>query len=106
VSLGTAPGQVLGQLYELADERDLPVEARGEDGGLSWRLRARPPAARAAAGGGAWPATQVPPADLLPRQYTRPTPYLFSDDEVVALMRAAVRMRHRPAALTYQTLTV
>jgi integrase len=41
VSLGTAPGQVLGQLYELADARDLPVEARGEDGGLSWRLRAR-----------------------------------------------------------------
>ncbi len=50
------------------------------------------------------PAHQVPPADLLPRQYTRPAPYLFSDDEVIALMRAAGRMRHGPAALTYQTL--
>jgi len=50
------------------------------------------------------PVHQVPPADLLPRQYTRPTPYLFSDDEVIALMQAAGRMRHGPAALTYQTL--
>jgi integrase/recombinase XerD len=50
------------------------------------------------------PVHQVPPADLLPRHYVRPTPYLFSDDEVVALMRAAGRMRHGPAALTYQTL--
>jgi integrase/recombinase XerD len=50
------------------------------------------------------PVHQVPSADLLPRQYTRPAPYLFSDDEVTALMRAAGRMRHGPAALTYQTL--
>jgi len=50
------------------------------------------------------PGHQVPPADLLPRQYTRPAPYLFSEDEVAALMRAAGRMRHGPAALTYQTL--
>jgi integrase len=50
------------------------------------------------------PVHQVPPADLLPRHYTRPTPYLFSDGEVIALMRAAGRMRHGPAALTYQTL--
>jgi integrase/recombinase XerD len=50
------------------------------------------------------PVHQVPPADLLPRQYTRPAPYLFSDDAVIALIRAAGRMRHGPAALTYQTL--
>ncbi len=50
------------------------------------------------------PGHQVPPADLLPRQYTRPAPYLFSEDEIAALMRAAGRMRHGPAALTYQTL--
>jgi integrase/recombinase XerD len=50
------------------------------------------------------PVHQVPPADLLPRHYMRPPPYLFSDDEVIALMRAAGRMRHGPAALTYQTL--
>jgi NaMN:DMB phosphoribosyltransferase len=41
VSAGAAPGLVLAQLYELADERDLPAEARGEEVGLSWRLRAR-----------------------------------------------------------------
>jgi len=41
VSVGAAPGRVLAQIYELADERDLPAEARGEDGGMSWRLRAR-----------------------------------------------------------------
>jgi integrase/recombinase XerD len=50
------------------------------------------------------PGHQVPPADLLPRQYTRPVPYLFSEEEVAALMRAAGRMRHGPAALTYQAL--
>ena len=37
VDRGDAPAQVLGQLYELADSRDLPAEARGEDG--AWRLR-------------------------------------------------------------------
>jgi integrase len=50
------------------------------------------------------PVHQVPLADLLPRQYTRPAPYLFSDEEVAALMRAAGRMRYGRAALTYQTL--
>ncbi len=50
------------------------------------------------------PVHQVPPADLLPRQYIRPTPFLFSDDEVAALMRAAGRMRYHRAGLTYQTL--
>jgi site-specific recombinase XerD len=28
-------------LYEVADDRDLPVVARGEEAGMSWRLRAR-----------------------------------------------------------------
>ncbi|MFC9797257.1 tyrosine-type recombinase/integrase [Streptomyces sp. NPDC127584] len=41
VSVGEAPRHVLGQIYELADSRDLPVEAQGEDSGLSLRLRAR-----------------------------------------------------------------
>jgi site-specific recombinase XerD len=36
-----APPWVLGHLYELADTRDLPVEAQGEDGVLAYRLRAR-----------------------------------------------------------------
>lgn len=36
-----APGWVLGQIYELADSRDLPLEARDENVGLFYRLRAR-----------------------------------------------------------------
>jgi integrase/recombinase XerD len=39
VDQGEAPAQVLQQLYELADSRSLPAEARGEDG--AWRLRMR-----------------------------------------------------------------
>jgi integrase/recombinase XerD len=51
------------------------------------------------------PQHQVPPSDMLPRQYTRPAPYLFSDDEISALIRAAGRMRHGIAVTaTYQTL--
>lgn len=41
VSVGEAPRSVLGQLYELADSRDLPEEAKGEETGLYYRLRAR-----------------------------------------------------------------
>ena len=48
---------------------------------------------------------RVPPSDMLPRQYTRPAPYLFSDDEIAALIQAAGRMRHGPGVTaTYQTL--
>jgi integrase/recombinase XerD len=36
-----APPWVLGVIYDLADSRDLPLEAQGEDGGLFYRLRAR-----------------------------------------------------------------
>ncbi|MCB8908362.1 MULTISPECIES: site-specific integrase [unclassified Streptomyces] len=39
VSVSEAPRSLLGQIYELADSRDLPVQARGEDGGLFYRLR-------------------------------------------------------------------
>ncbi|PVC81582.1 recombinase XerD [Streptomyces sp. CS014] len=39
VSESEAPRSVLGQIYELADSRDLPAEAQGEDGGLFYRLR-------------------------------------------------------------------
>ena len=35
------PSWVLGHLYELADDRDLPLEARGEDSGLFYRMKAR-----------------------------------------------------------------
>jgi len=41
VDQGDAPGEVLRQLYELADSRSLPAEARGEDGAGRLRMRAR-----------------------------------------------------------------
>ena len=41
VSTGQADGHLLSQLYEVADDRDLPEAARGEEARMSWRLRAR-----------------------------------------------------------------
>jgi site-specific recombinase XerD len=41
VAEGTAGGHLVQVLYEVADDRDLPVAARGEDGGAGWRMRAR-----------------------------------------------------------------
>ncbi len=41
VDTGAAPGHLVPLLYELASERDLPLEAQREDGGMSWRMRAR-----------------------------------------------------------------
>jgi hypothetical protein len=41
VAVGEAAGHLVPLLFEVADDRDLPVEARGEDGRMAWRLRAR-----------------------------------------------------------------
>ena len=41
VSAGQMDGHLLSVLYEVADDRDLPETARGGDGRMSWRLRAR-----------------------------------------------------------------
>jgi integrase len=49
------------------------------------------------------PATQVPPADLLPARTRRTTPYLYSEADITALMGAAGRMRSPLAAATMQT---
>src|ERR1019366_5345617 len=38
---GMAPGYLVPMLYEAADDRDLPGAPRSEDGGMSWRMRAR-----------------------------------------------------------------
>lgn len=38
---GQAPGHLVALLYEVADDRDLPEQARGDDAGMSWRMRAR-----------------------------------------------------------------
>lgn len=39
--------------------------------------------------------TEIPPAGLLPFHYQRPTPYLFSDDDIRALLLAALELRAR-----------
>ena len=41
VAAGQAAGDLVPLLYEVADDRDLPGEARAGDGRMSWRMRAR-----------------------------------------------------------------
>lgn len=41
VAEGNADGHLVSLLYELADDRDLPEAARGSEGRMSWRMRAR-----------------------------------------------------------------
>jgi site-specific recombinase XerD len=41
VNSGAAPARLMPLLYELADDADLPEEARREGGRIAWRLRAR-----------------------------------------------------------------
>jgi integrase/recombinase XerD len=41
VSTSQADGHLVSQLYEVADDRDLPEAARSGDGLMSWRMRAR-----------------------------------------------------------------
>lgn len=42
VTNGQAPARLMPLIYELADDRDLPASARGEDEGrMMWRMRAR-----------------------------------------------------------------
>jgi len=41
VNSGVAPARLMPLLYELADDADLPEEARREGGRIAWRLRAR-----------------------------------------------------------------
>lgn len=50
------------------------------------------------------PATEVPPEDVLSRRYRRIPPYLYSPDEVAALMSAAGGLRPGIRAATWQTL--
>ena len=41
VAAGQAGGDLVALVYEVADDRDLPGAARGEDGRMGWRMRAR-----------------------------------------------------------------
>ena len=49
------------------------------------------------------PATQIPPADMLPHHYRRVTPHLYTDTEIAALLDAADGLRPPPRALTWRT---
>ncbi len=48
--------------------------------------------------------TEVPPADLLPAQTRRATPYLYTPPEIVALMQATPILRGPHVQATYRTL--
>ena len=50
------------------------------------------------------PGTEVPPTDLLPRRTHRPTPYLFSETDIAALLAACDMLAPPRRAVTYRTL--
>jgi integrase/recombinase XerD len=50
------------------------------------------------------PGIEVPPADLMPLRTKRATPYLYSSQDIEALMTAARGLRSPMAAATYETL--
>lgn len=50
------------------------------------------------------PATEVPPAGLLPEPSHRAVPYIYSDEDIARLRQAAGRLRPEHRADTYQTL--
>jgi integrase/recombinase XerD len=50
------------------------------------------------------PATQIPPADVLPGRSQRAVPYLYTDAEIAAVMAAADDLRSPLRAATYTTL--
>jgi len=50
------------------------------------------------------PRTEVPPADLLPAQARRATPYLYTPQEIAALMQATGHLRGSHVQATYRTL--
>jgi integrase len=50
------------------------------------------------------PACEIPPIELLPASKYRPTPYVYSDREIVALMAAARALRPSLRAATLETL--
>jgi integrase/recombinase XerD len=72
VATGHARGDVVSLVYEMADDRDLPDAARGEDARMGWRMRARH-------------RVHEPQSDV-----DRAT-----DEEIVALLRACRSARDR-----------
>jgi integrase len=76
VATGGGPAGLVAMLYEVADDRDLPAEARSEDGRLGWRMRVRHRLRE--------PETTVDRA---------------SDEQIVALLRACRSARDRLVVL-------
>ncbi len=50
------------------------------------------------------PATEVPPTNLLPWRACRATPYLYSEEEIAALLTATATLSRPHRAATYRTL--
>jgi integrase len=50
------------------------------------------------------PATEVPPTDLLPGRTCRATPYLYSEEDIAAVIAAAGALRTPHRVATYRTL--
>jgi integrase/recombinase XerD len=50
------------------------------------------------------PASEVPPADLLPAHRPRIAPYIYTGEEIASLVAAAGRLTPRLRALRHQTL--
>jgi integrase/recombinase XerD len=50
------------------------------------------------------PTCEIPPLELLPASKYRPAPYLYRDEEIIALMTAAGGLRPPLRAATFQTL--
>ena len=76
VAAGQAPAHLVPLLYEVADDRDLPAEARGEEGRMAYRLRARHRL----------------------REDERPVDRA-SDEEITALLRSCLSARDRLVVL-------
>jgi integrase/recombinase XerD len=50
------------------------------------------------------PSTEVPSGDLLPARQQRVAPYIYTEEEVLALMAAARALRSAQRAITFETL--
>jgi integrase len=106
-------GKLLGQFLAFLDQRD--AQAVTTELALAW--------ATLPGGSASWhanrltvvrgfaaylhtidPATEVPPAGVLPAGSRRATPYLYSDQEIAALMGGAAILRSPLRAATYKTL--
>jgi integrase len=50
------------------------------------------------------PATEIPPVGLVPLHHQRPTPFLYSDDDITTVLAAARALTPESRGLTYYTL--